>query len=214
MNTNIQYIRGKQMWWADALSRKSVLRLEPKPNFTIKDSSEELTEKSGPIIQKIDQRTELRLNTTQVAIATVRDSLFGSGYEKPWILLPYTTTRRKHDAIWVVVDRLTKSAHFLPIRKDYPVSKLAEMFQQEIVRLHGTPSAIVSDRDPRFTSRFWKDVVLLFGLDQVGELFLRSEMIEVTNEKVAVARGEKLKKTDSSEELRRQASQSVRVLAG
>ncbi|GJS30598.1 retrotransposon protein, putative, ty3-gypsy subclass [Tanacetum coccineum] len=45
-------------------------------------------------------------------------------------------TQRKHDAIWVVVDRLTKSAHFLPIRKDYPVSKIAEMFQQEIVRLH------------------------------------------------------------------------------
>ncbi|GJU77919.1 zinc finger, CCHC-type, retrotransposon gag domain protein [Tanacetum coccineum] len=63
-------------------------------------------------------------------------------------------TQRKHDAIWVVVDRLTKSAHFLPIRKDYPVSKIAEMFQQEIVRLHGTPSAIVSDRDPRFTSTF------------------------------------------------------------
>ncbi|GJU51282.1 retrotransposon protein, putative, ty3-gypsy subclass [Tanacetum coccineum] len=72
-------------------------------------------------------------------------------------------TQRKHDAIWVVVDRLTKSAHFLPIRKDYPVSKIAEMFQQEIVRLHGTPSAIVSDRDPRFTSRFWK------GLQNDGE---------------------------------------------
>nr|GEZ16893.1 putative reverse transcriptase domain-containing protein [Tanacetum cinerariifolium] len=65
-------------------------------------------------------------------------------------------TLRRHDAIWVVVDRLTKSAHFLPIRKDYSVSKLAETFQQEIVRLHGTPSAIVSDRDPRFASRFWK----------------------------------------------------------
>ncbi|GKB59388.1 gag protease polyprotein [Tanacetum coccineum] len=60
-------------------------------------------------------------------------------------------------------DRLTKSAHFLPIRKDYPVSKLAEMFQQEIVRLHGTPSAIVSDRDPRFTSRFWKGLQKAWG---------------------------------------------------
>ncbi|GJW13410.1 gag protease polyprotein [Tanacetum coccineum] len=49
-----------------------------------------------------------------------------------------------------VENRLTKSAHFLPIRKDYPVSKIAEMFQQEIVRLHGTPSAIESDRDPTF----------------------------------------------------------------
>ncbi|GKF19641.1 retrotransposable element Tf2 [Tanacetum coccineum] len=72
-------------------------------------------------------------------------------------------TQRKHDAIWVVVDRLTKSAHFLPIRKDYPVSKLAEMFQQEIVRLHGTPLAIVSDRDPRFTSRFWKGLQNAWG---------------------------------------------------
>nr|GFB97954.1 retrotransposon protein, putative, Ty3-gypsy subclass [Tanacetum cinerariifolium] len=56
-------------------------------------------------------------------------------------------TQRRHDAIWVVVDRLTKLAHFLPIRKDYSASRLAEIFQQEIVRLHGTPSAIVSDRD-------------------------------------------------------------------
>nr|GFB62933.1 retrotransposon protein, putative, Ty3-gypsy subclass [Tanacetum cinerariifolium] len=72
-------------------------------------------------------------------------------------------TQRRHDAIWVVVDRLTKSAHFLPIRKDYSVSRLAEIFQQEIVRLHGTPSAIVSDRDPRFTSRFWKGLRKAWG---------------------------------------------------
>nr|GFC43400.1 transposon Ty3-I Gag-Pol polyprotein [Tanacetum cinerariifolium] len=65
-------------------------------------------------------------------------------------------TQRRHDAIWVVVDCLTKSAHFLPIRKDYSVSRLAEIFQQEIIRLHGTPSAIVSDRDPRFAPHFWK----------------------------------------------------------
>nr|GEY43227.1 retrotransposon protein, putative, Ty3-gypsy subclass [Tanacetum cinerariifolium] len=72
-------------------------------------------------------------------------------------------TQRRHDAIWVVVDRLTKFAHFLPIRKDYSISKLAETFQQEIVRLHGTPSAIVSDRDPRFTSRFWKGLQKAWG---------------------------------------------------
>nr|GFB80455.1 retrotransposon protein, putative, Ty3-gypsy subclass [Tanacetum cinerariifolium] len=72
-------------------------------------------------------------------------------------------TQRRHDAIWVVVDRLTKSAHFLPIHKDYSVSKLAETFQQEIVRLHGTPSAIVSDRDPCFTSRFWKGLQKAWG---------------------------------------------------
>nr|GFC65387.1 Gag protease polyprotein [Tanacetum cinerariifolium] len=72
-------------------------------------------------------------------------------------------TQRRHDAIWVVVDHLTKSAHFLPIRRDYSVSRLAEIFQQEIVRLHGTPSAIVSDRDPRFASRFWKGLQKAWG---------------------------------------------------
>nr|GEY19575.1 Gag protease polyprotein [Tanacetum cinerariifolium] len=75
----------------------------------------------------------------------------------------WTITQRRHDAIWVVVDRLTKSAHFLPIHKDYSVSKLAEIFQQEIVRLHDTPSAIVSDRDPCFASRFWKGLQEAWG---------------------------------------------------
>nr|GEV11596.1 putative reverse transcriptase domain-containing protein [Tanacetum cinerariifolium] len=61
-------------------------------------------------------------------------------------------TFKKNDAIWVVVDRLTKSTHFFPIQQGYSVSKLAKIFQQDIIRLHGTPTSIVSDRDPRFTS--------------------------------------------------------------
>ncbi|KAL0332911.1 UNVERIFIED_CONTAM: Transposon Tf2-12 polyprotein [Sesamum calycinum] len=64
-------------------------------------------------------------------------------------------TLRKHDAIWVIVDRLTKSAHFLPIRLGDSLDKLAELYVSEIVKLHGVPVSIVSDRDPRFTSRFW-----------------------------------------------------------
>ena len=64
-------------------------------------------------------------------------------------------TRRHHDAIWVIVDRLTKSAHFLPVSNDDPLDKLAHLYVEEIIRLHGVPISIVSDRDPRFTSRFW-----------------------------------------------------------
>ena len=64
-------------------------------------------------------------------------------------------TGRKHDSVWVVVDRLTKSAHFLSVRTDYSLDKLAELYIKEIVRLHGIPISIISDRDPRFTSRFW-----------------------------------------------------------
>ena len=61
-------------------------------------------------------------------------------------------TPRGNDANWVIVDRLTKSAHFLPFNIGFPVAQLAEMYIKEIVRLHGVPSSIVSDRDPRFTS--------------------------------------------------------------
>ncbi|XP_020967454.1 uncharacterized protein LOC110266784 [Arachis ipaensis] len=63
-------------------------------------------------------------------------------------------TRIGCDAIWVVVDRLTKSAHFLPIRISCTMEELARLYINEIVRLHGVPSTIVSDRDPRFTSRW------------------------------------------------------------
>ena len=63
-------------------------------------------------------------------------------------------TRRKHDLVWVVVDRLIKSAHFLPVRTDYSLDKLAVLYIKEIVRLHEIPISIISDRDLRFTSRF------------------------------------------------------------
>ena len=64
-------------------------------------------------------------------------------------------TGRKHDSVWVVVDRLTKSTHFLPVRTDYSLDKLAELYIKEIIRLHEIPISIISDRDSRFTSRFW-----------------------------------------------------------
>ncbi|KAL5842189.1 hypothetical protein ACOSQ3_012792 [Xanthoceras sorbifolium] len=64
-------------------------------------------------------------------------------------------TRSKHNAIWVIVDRLTKSAHFLSIRTDYSLDRLAELYIREIVKLLGVPASIISDRDPRFTSKFW-----------------------------------------------------------
>src|SRR6266496_1898256 len=64
-------------------------------------------------------------------------------------------TLKKNDAVWVIVDRLTKSAHFLPFRWGSTLENLAKRYVNDIVRLHGVPLSIVSDRDPRFTSRFW-----------------------------------------------------------
>lgn len=60
------------------------------------------------------------------------------------------------DTIWVIVDRLTKTAHFLPIKETQPLESLAKMYIDEIVSRHGVPISIVSDRDLRFTSNFWE----------------------------------------------------------
>ncbi|GKA84255.1 putative reverse transcriptase domain-containing protein, partial [Tanacetum coccineum] len=65
-------------------------------------------------------------------------------------------TRNGHDAIWVVVDRLTKSAHFLAIHEDYNTEKLARLYTDEIVTRHEVHVSIISDRDARFTSRLWQ----------------------------------------------------------
>ncbi|KAK1432277.1 hypothetical protein QVD17_09172 [Tagetes erecta] len=65
-------------------------------------------------------------------------------------------TKKGHDAIWVVVDRLTKSAHFLAIREAYSSERMAEIYVNDIVSRHGVPVTIVSDRDTRFTSRYWR----------------------------------------------------------
>ncbi|KAA3470362.1 Gag protease polyprotein [Gossypium australe] len=70
---------------------------------------------------------------------------------------------KKKDVIWVVVDRLTKSAHFIPVRADYSLDNLAELYISEIVRLHGVPVSIISNSDPRFTSRFWKKLQEALG---------------------------------------------------
>ena len=72
-------------------------------------------------------------------------------------------TLRKHDSIWVIVDRLTKTTHFLPIDLRISMQKLAQIYIDEIVRLHGVPSSIVSYRDPRFTSRFWQTLQEALG---------------------------------------------------
>ncbi|GKB52188.1 putative reverse transcriptase domain-containing protein [Tanacetum coccineum] len=75
--------------------------------------------------------------------------------------LPRTSSG--HDTIWVIMDRLTKSAYFLPMRKDYKMDRLARLYLNEIVARHGVPISIISDRDSRFTSRFWQSMQEALG---------------------------------------------------
>jgi len=65
-------------------------------------------------------------------------------------------TQKGHNSIWVIVDRLTKSAHFIPVHSTYRPSDYAELYFSQIVRLHGVPRTIISDRGPQFTARFWE----------------------------------------------------------
>jgi hypothetical protein len=73
--------------------------------------------------------------------------------------------RKKHDLIMVVVDKLTKSTHFIPLKNTHKAAYVANIFLKEVARLHGIPKTIVFDRDPKFTSNFWKGLFKGFRMN-------------------------------------------------
>ena len=72
-------------------------------------------------------------------------------------------TPRRHDAVWVIVDRLTKLSHFLAVRMTFTLEEFCQLYIRENVRLHGVSVSIVSDRDPRFPTHFWKSFQKAMG---------------------------------------------------
>ncbi|GKA59694.1 putative reverse transcriptase domain-containing protein, partial [Tanacetum coccineum] len=102
----------------------------------------------------------------------LRDRYWWSGMKKDiaeyeGIVMDFVTKLPRsssgHDTIWVIVDRLTKSAYFLPMREDYKMERLARLYLNEIVARHGVPISIILDRDSRFTSRFWQSMQEALG---------------------------------------------------
>ncbi|MCO5604456.1 hypothetical protein L7F22_058622 [Adiantum nelumboides] len=83
---------------------------------------------------------------------------------RPWeriamdFIFDLPRTQSGHDGIWTIIDRFSKQAHFVPMKKTLKPDHLARLFVAQIFRLHGMPETIVSDRDPRFTSLFWKAI--------------------------------------------------------
>ena len=71
--------------------------------------------------------------------------------------------KKQNDSIFVVIDKLSKAAHFIPMKLTYKAVNIADIFLKEIFRLHGIPKAIISDRDVKFTGKFWRS--LFFGLE-------------------------------------------------
>nr|XP_027090339.1 uncharacterized protein LOC113711372 [Coffea arabica] len=145
----IKYHPGKANVVADALSRKAqdqelkreILEEAHRSRYTIKVEHQ----KPSGLLQPLEVPEWKWENITMD---------FVSGLPR---------TQKGHDAIWVIVDRLTKSAHFLPVNMKYSLEKLAQLYMDEIVRLHGVPVSIVSDRDPCFVSRFWQKMQEALG---------------------------------------------------
>ncbi|GJU44726.1 hypothetical protein Tco_1201992 [Tanacetum coccineum] len=115
--------------------------------------------------------------------------------------LPRTT--RGHDSIWVVGDRLTKPAHFLPMQEDYKIDKLSQLYINEIVTRHGVTLSIISDRDNRrserandtedgrhvtgLCDRLWRSP--LYWLEMGGRQLMRLDIIQETNDKIMEIKG-------------------------
>ncbi|WVZ63317.1 hypothetical protein U9M48_012958 [Paspalum notatum var. saurae] len=76
-------------------------------------------------------------------------------------------TQKGYDSIWVIIDRLTKSAHFLPVKTHYTAAAYAEIYISRIVSLHGVPQTITSDRGSLFVSRFWEQLQTTLGTNLI-----------------------------------------------
>ncbi|GKA32478.1 putative reverse transcriptase domain-containing protein [Tanacetum coccineum] len=92
------------------------------------------------------------------------EALYGRKYRSPIMWAEVG----EGQLIWVIVDRLTKFSHFLPMHEDYKMERLARLYLNEIVSRHGMPISIISDRDSCFTSRFWQSMQEALGTQRAS----------------------------------------------
>ncbi|GJR44819.1 putative reverse transcriptase domain-containing protein [Tanacetum coccineum] len=140
----------------------SKTREEHVEHLRILTAQKEAVDESTGMQKGLDEMIKQNVNVTFVLPGSNMDRYWWPGMKKDiseyegiamYFMTKLPRTSSGHDISWVIVDRLTKSAHFLPIRKDYKMDRLARLYLNEIVARHGVPISIISDHDSRFTSR-------------------------------------------------------------
>ena len=99
--------------------------------------------------------SENRTSKAKRIIASNGNPYLEVGSDQHGFIVGLPRSRGKYDSIWVIVDRLTKAAHFLPVRTAYSAEDYVRLYLKEIVRLHGIPISIITDRGAQFTAKFW-----------------------------------------------------------
>ncbi|XP_059639261.1 uncharacterized protein LOC132281583 [Cornus florida] len=147
-NFDLQYHPGKANVVADALSRKS----------------------RGTLASLAIRKWKMLEDLAEIGLQCCDDDACSESVAQwKWehiamdFVIGFPRSRRGNEAVWVIINRLTKTAHFLPIKATDDAEKLGVLYVKEIVRLHGVPVTIVSDRDSKFTSKFWEGLQVAFG---------------------------------------------------
>ncbi|GJS42291.1 reverse transcriptase domain-containing protein [Tanacetum coccineum] len=189
----IRYHLGKANVVADALSQKErikplrvrslVMTIHTKlPSQILEAQNEALKEENIKDLKKLYWWPNMKAIIAEYVGKCLTCSRVKAEYQKPsglliqpeilmwkWerITMDFVTklpkTSNGHDTIWVIVDPLTKSAHFIPIKETDSMETLTKLYIKEIVSQHGVPISIISDRDSRFTSRFWQSMQSALG---------------------------------------------------